>query len=154
MALCVLVQGTPYVMRRRILRGPSGSPCSPPPWGTLVAVDLKSQKILWESPLGSMSRTLDAESASSLEQAGWGSPNLGGPITTAGGVVFIAAAMDRWLHAFDVETGEELWRGPLPNSGKATPMTYQNAIRCCGRRRRGAWGEGDYLVAFHLPSPR
>ena len=55
----------------------------------------------------------------------WGSPNLGGPIATAGGVVFIGAALDRWLRAYDIETGRELWRGPLPESARATPMSYQ-----------------------------
>ena len=84
----------------------------------------------------------------------WGSPNLGGPIVTAGGVVFIGAALDKSLHAFDIETGRELWKGSLPQSGKATPMTYQLpsgeqfvAIAVGGG---GAWGVGDYVVAFHL----
>ena len=83
-----------------------------------------------------------------------GSPNLGGPIVTAGGVVFIGAALDRSLHAYDVETGRELWRGALPESGKATPMSYRLstgeqfvAIAVGGG---GAWGTGDYVVAFHL----
>lgn len=153
-----MMQGTPYVMRRRILLGSSGLPCSPPPWGSLVAVDLKSQKILWNTPLGSMSRSLDADAASRLEKANWGSPNLGGPIATAGGVVFIAAAADRWIRAVDIETGEERWRGPLPESGKATPMSYQLAsgeqfvVVTVGGG--DVWGVGDYVVAFHLSRDR
>jgi len=68
--------------------------------------------------------------------------------------VFIGAALDRWLHAYDIETGRELWRGPLPESGKATPMSYrltsgqQFVVITVGGG--GAWGAGDYVVAFWL----
>jgi quinoprotein glucose dehydrogenase len=75
--------GTPYVMRRRVLLSPSGLPCSPPPWGTLVAVDLGTGRIRWETPLGSMTRPFPAEMADHFKSE-WGSPNLGGPIATAG----------------------------------------------------------------------
>ena len=147
--------GTPYVMRRRIILSPSGLPCTPPPFGTLVAIDLKTGGRLWEVPLGTPARLLPPEQAAKIP-ADWGSPSLGGPIVTAGGIVFIGAALDRWLHAFDIETGRELWRGPLPESGKATPMTYRLAsgggqqfvvISVGGG---GAWGAGDYVVAFTL----
>ena len=60
-----------------------------------------------------------------LSKTPLGTPNLGGPIVTAGGIVFIGAAMDHVLRAFDVETGRELWKGPLPAGARATPMTYQ-----------------------------
>jgi quinoprotein glucose dehydrogenase len=145
--------GTPYVMRRRMLLSPSGLPCTPPPFGTLVAVDLKTGGRLWEVPLGSVTRPLPPEQAGKVP-AEWGSPSLGGPIVTAGGVVFIGAALDRWLHAYDIETGRELWRGPLPESGKATPMSYrlgtgqQFVVIAVGGG--GAWGAGDYVVAFTL----
>jgi quinoprotein glucose dehydrogenase len=149
--------GTPYVMRRHILLGPSGLPCTPPPWGTLVGVDLPTGRILWETPLGSFTRPFDAQLAGQIRED-WGSPNLGGPITTAGGLVFIGASIDRWLRAFDVETGRELWRGALPESGKATPMSYQLdsgeqyvAIAAGGG---DVWGAGDYVVAFRLKRAR
>jgi quinoprotein glucose dehydrogenase len=149
--------GTPYVMRRRILLSPSGMPCTPPPFGTLVAVDLKTGKRLWEVPLGSFTRVLPAEQAAKVRPE-WGSPNLGGPIVTAGGVVFIGAALDRWLHAYDIESGRELWRGPLPESGKATPMTYQLAsgeqFVAIAVGGGGAFGAGDYVVAFRLKAER
>ena len=144
---------TPYVMRRRILLSPSGLPCTPPPFGTVVAIDLKTGGRLWEVPLGSAARLLPPEQAAKIP-AEWGSPSLGGPIVTGGGVVFIGAALDRWLHAYDIETGRELWRGPLPESGKATPMTYRLAsgeqfvVIAVGGG--GAWGVGDYVVAFRL----
>ena len=149
-----LMQGTPYVMRRRLLLAPSKLPCSPPPFGTLVAVDLKTGRILWETPLGSFAGVVSADLAAKIPVE-WGSPNLGGPMITAGGLVFIAAAVDRRLHAFDVETGRELWHGELPQSGKATPMSYRVAsgeqFVAIAVGGGGAWGAGDYVVAFKLP---
>jgi len=88
----------------------------------------------------------------------WGTPNLGGPITTASGLVFIGAAMDNYLRAFDVETGEELWKGRLPAGGQATPMTYrlrengkQYVVIAAGGNGRMGTKLGDYVVAFALP---
>jgi quinoprotein glucose dehydrogenase len=147
------MHGTPYIMRRRILLSSSGLPCTPPPFGTLVAIDLRTGARKWEVPLGSVARLVGPDRAASLP-ADWGSPNLGGPIATAGGIVFIGAALDRWLHAYDIETGRELWRGPLPESAKATPMSYRLpsgeqyvAVAVGGG---GAWGAGDHLIAFRL----
>jgi quinoprotein glucose dehydrogenase len=146
-----IMSGTPYVMRRRLLRAPSGLPCTPPPFGSLVAIDLDTGKRRWDVPLGSLERLVPAGATLPPD---WGSVNLGGPITTAGGLVFIGAAVDRSLKAYDIETGELLWRGPLPESGKATPMTWQLgsseqfvAIAVGGG---GPFGEGDYVVAFRL----
>lgn len=143
--------GTPYVMRRRIVLSPSGLPCTPPPFGTLIAVDLDSGERVWEVPLGSVQRMMPEGTAAPAE---WGSVNLGGPIVTAGGVVFIGAALDGMLKAYDIETGRELWRGPLPESGKATPMTYRLAsgeqFVAISVGGGGAFGTGDYVVAFSL----
>ena len=148
-----VMSGTPYIMRRRALTAPSGLPCTPPPFGTLVAINLKTGARLWEAPLGSPTRLVSADLAAKIPPE-WGSPNLGGPIVTAGGVVFIGAALDRWLHAYDIESGRELWRGPLPESGKATPMSYRLAsgeqfvtIAVGGG---GTWGDGDSVVTFRL----
>jgi quinoprotein glucose dehydrogenase len=146
-----MMRGTPYIMRRRMLLAPSKLPCTPPPFGALVAVSLKTGARLWEVPLGS----IDALVGSDVKiPPDWGSPNLGGPIATAGGLVFIGAALDRSLHAFDIETGRELWRGSLPASAKATPMSYRLAsgeqFVAVAVGGGGAWGTGDYVVAFHL----
>ena len=89
-------------------------------WGTLVGIDIATGDLKWEVPLGS-TRDL-APLPIGFE---WGVPNQGGPIATGGGLVFIAAAMDNYLRAFNIATGEELWKGRLPAGGQATPMTYR-----------------------------
>ena len=85
-----------------------------------------------------------------------GTPNLGGPVVTSGGLVFIGAAMDDYLRAFDLETGEELWSGRLPAGGQATPMVYRVGERpyvviAAGGHARAGTRLGDALVAFSLP---
>ncbi len=144
-------RGTPYGMSRGWLESSSGLPCIAPPWGTLVAVDLNEGEVLWETPLGTLPPLADHS-----EAAGWGSFALGGPIVTAGGLVFIGAAMDDFIRAFDVDTGEEVWNAPLPAGGQATPMTYQvNGVQYVVIAAGGHGGMGttlgDYVVAFALP---
>ncbi|MHB8416988.1 MAG: pyrroloquinoline quinone-dependent dehydrogenase [Myxococcales bacterium] len=137
-------EGTPYAVYRRPLASPTGLPCSPPPWGQLAAVDLAAGTIRWQVPAG----TLGGQP---------GSPVLGGPIATAGGLVFMAGTLDARLHAFDADTGAELWSGRLPASGHATPMTYQVGgrqyvvIAAGGHAKLEAEPLGDALVAFALP---
>jgi len=147
--------GTPFGMRRDFdkLLSPLGLPCNPPPWGTLSAVDATSGTIRWQVPLGT-TRDLAPVPIS----IAWGTPNMGGPIVTAGGVVFIAAAMDNYLRAFDIDSGEELWKGRLPAGGQATPMTYrlreggkQYVVIAAGGHGRMGTTLGDYIVAFALP---
>jgi quinoprotein glucose dehydrogenase len=145
------MHGTPYVMRRRILVSEKRLPCSPPPWGALVAVDLNTGRRAWSVPLGdpsAMSPQLKPFSNPPL-----GLPNLGGPIITAGGLVFVGASMDHFIRAFDVETGRELWRGELPAGARATPMTYvidgkQFVVIAAGGNED--WGKGDTIIAFAL----
>jgi quinoprotein glucose dehydrogenase len=135
-------------MRRRILTSPSGLPCSPPPFGSLVAIDLKTGSRLWDVPLGA----IPSGRPGIPDYAG--SPNLGGPIATAAGMVFIGATLDRAIRAFDIETGRELWKGDLPAGARATPMTYrwkgrQYVVISAGGGDE--WGAGDSVVAFALP---
>ena len=145
--------GTPYAMYREFLRAPSGLFCNPPPWGTLTAVDLSTGKKRWEVPLGTI------PGIPALPGSGeWGSVNLGGVVVTGGGLVFIAAAMDPVLRAFDVETGREVWKSELPAGGQATPMTYQLRkngkqflVICAGGHGKLETKIGDYVVAFTLP---
>jgi quinoprotein glucose dehydrogenase len=145
------MHGTPYYMRRRFLKAPSGLPCTPPPWGELVAINLETGVRAWHVPLGDLS-TLEPKLAA-ISKTPLGSPNLGGPIVTASGIAFIGASVDHFIRAFDTGTGRELWRGPLPAGARATPMTYsvggrQYVVICVGGG--DDWGRGDYVVAFAL----
>lgn len=148
-------RGTPYGVVRRFLLGPSTRlPCTPPPWGTLVAVKASTGEIAWRVPLGRLpwaERFPDA--------AKWGSIALGGPIVTAGGLVFAAGTLDPAIYAFDVATGQELWRGKLPTSARATPMTYRGRdgrqfvlVSAGGHGIEGGAPLGDHVVAFALPA--
>src|SRR5437588_1271562 len=89
-------------------------PCQKPPWGTLNAVDVSKGEIVWKVPLGSVDEL----------KVKTGTPNLGGSIVTAGGLVFIGATADSRFRAFDAKTGEELWVTDLEASAHATPITY------------------------------
>ena len=149
------MRGTPYVMRRQFMFGPGGAPCSPPPFGSLVAIDLNTGAKKWDVPLGTLGAMLPA-GADSAQAAALGSVNLGGAISTAGGVVFIGASLDHALHAYDIETGKELWKGQLPAGAKATPMTFrgprdgrQYVVVAAGGDGE-LWGSADAIVAFRL----
>jgi quinoprotein glucose dehydrogenase len=149
------MHGTPYVMQREIwLSTIHRSPCTAPPFGTLTAISLKTGKTLWDVPLGT-AEGLDQQGIGPLP-AGTGMVNLGGAITTAGGLTFIGAAIDGYLRAFDTETGRELWKYKLPAGGKATPMTYlgadgrQYVVISAGGDGKG-WGKADSVMAFALP---
>ena len=142
--------GTPYGMTRQAILSPQGLPCLPPPWGELVAVDLPKGTIRWHVPLGTAVK-LDGKKFTVP-----GTPNLGGPILTATGLVFIGASMDDSFRAFDVETGQVLWTVQLPAGGQATPMTYQESGRQYVVISAGGHGKlgttlGDSVVAFALP---
>src|ERR1700730_17010763 len=143
-------RGAPYGLYRSFLFSPSKAPCNAPPWGTTEAVDLYTGKKLWDVPLGAM---LPGNTAAGLST---GSINLGGPIVTAGGLVFTSAAMDLALRAFDIETGMELWKYQLPAGGQATPMTYsssgkQYVVIAAGGHGKLGTKQGDYVLAFALP---
>jgi quinoprotein glucose dehydrogenase len=153
------MKGTPYVMQREIWLSSRRSPCTAPPFGTLTAISLKEGSLktgatLWDVPLGT-DEGLDKIGLPKLP-AGSGMINLGGPITTAGGLVFIGATPDAYIRAFDVETGRELWKHKLPAGGKATPMTYlgadgrQYVVISAGGDGK-AWGKADSIMAFALP---
>jgi quinoprotein glucose dehydrogenase len=149
-----MMRGTPYVLKRELFLGSAGAPCTPPPFGSLTAVNLRTRQIAWTVPLGT-SEGMD-KIGIKLPPDIPGAINLGGPITTAGGLVFIGAATDRYFRAFDVTTGRELWKTSLPAGGKATPMTYMGAdgrqyVLIAAGGDGKAWGWSDEIIAFALP---
>jgi quinoprotein glucose dehydrogenase len=142
-------RGAPFAMTRVVALSKLGLLCNKPPWGTMVAVDLKAGKILWRSTVGT------SEDRAPLGLAfPWGTPLVNGVAITAGGLVF-TGAMDAYLRAFDAKSGEELWQGRLPVPGVANPMTYlwkgeqYVAIAAGGHSEAGA-SIGDSVVAFRL----
>src|SRR5882672_8024802 len=144
--------GAPFAMTRALAASPLGMPCNKPPWGMMVAVDLKAGKILWQSSVGT------AEDRAPLGIAfNWGTPLVSGLVITAGGLAF-TGAMDAYLRAFDAKTGEELWQGRLPVPGVANPMSYlwkgeQYVAIAAGGHSESGTSIGDSVVAFRLARP-
>ena len=142
-------RGAPFAMTRRVAISPLGILCNKPPWGAMVAVDLKAGKILWRSSVGT------SEDRAPLGIAfNWGTPLVSGVAITAGGLVF-TGAMDAYLRAFDAKSGAELWQGRLPVPGVANPMTYlwkgeQYVAIGAGGHSESGTTIGDSLVAFRL----
>jgi quinoprotein glucose dehydrogenase len=130
---------------------PDGYPATAPPWGTLNAIDMNTGKYLWKIPLG------EYPALAAQGMADTGTQNYGGPVVTAGGLVFIGATVfDRSIRAFDKDTGRLLWRASLPYSGTATPATYevdgkQYVVIAAGGGKDPSAGSGGEYVAFALP---
>jgi len=150
------MMGTPYGVDLRPFMSPLNVPCQQPPYGELAAVDLVHRSVLWRQPLGTARQSGPLGIASHLPFV-MGVPNQGGPITTRGGLTFIAAAQDGYLRAFDTVTGKELWRAELPAGGQATPMTYRSTrtgrqfvVIAAGGHVPLNTKRGDYVVAFAL----
>jgi quinoprotein glucose dehydrogenase len=149
---------TPYGMSRVFMRSSfPGLICTPPPWGSLVAVDLSSGQIRWSVPLGDAGELARLKLHLPLPDPHWGLPSLGGAIVTAGGLTFIAGAMgDPHFRAFDTDTGTVLWTADLPAGGNATPMTFsaagkQYVVIAAGGHAKFDAKRSDALVAFALP---
>jgi quinoprotein glucose dehydrogenase len=149
-------EGTPYRATQEVVVSPLGVPCTPPPWGTLAAVDLAAGSVRWEIPFGTTRDQTPLPIALPL-----GLPSMGGPIATGSGLVFIGASLDDYLRAYDIETGEELWRARLPAGGQATPMTYrlheggrQFVVIAAGGHGTLGTRPGDWLLAYALPASR
>ncbi|HKV05354.1 MAG TPA: pyrroloquinoline quinone-dependent dehydrogenase [Candidatus Acidoferrales bacterium] len=145
----------PYGLFRTFILSPGAHlPCNPPPWGTLAAVDMARGKILWQVPLGAFVNPIPGGPALPP-----GSVSLGGPIVTAGGLVFIAGAFDPFFRAFDIETGKEVWKAQLPTAGGATPITYKSSpktkqyvvIAAGGHAKNDSEPQDDSVIAYALP---
>jgi quinoprotein glucose dehydrogenase len=151
--------GTPYAVSNPPFLSPLGVPCQSPPFGTLSAVDLETGRLAWTRRLGT-ARDSGPFGLPSLLPFPLGTPNIGGSATTRSGLVFIGAAQDRYLRAYDTESGHELWRARLPAAALATPMTYavaggrQFVVVAAGGADARTAERSDYIVAFALPEPR
>jgi quinoprotein glucose dehydrogenase len=146
------IGGTPYALEQGPLMSPLMSPCTAPPWNMLVAVDMAAGEIKWKVPFGVLDKLMPVP-----VPLNWGAPSAGGPIITAGGLIFIGATSDSRIRAYDIDTGEELWQDVMPTSAMSTPMTYsangrQYVVIAAGGH---SWyypnGIDDYLLAYALP---
>jgi quinoprotein glucose dehydrogenase/quinate dehydrogenase (quinone) len=149
----VLAQsGTPYAVELGPFLSPLGFPCNQPPWGEIAAIDLDSYRVLWRRPLGT-----------TRDNAPLGMPlpvgvfNLGGSVTTRGGVVFIGATIDNYLRAYDTTTGKLLWRARLPAGGQSNPISFvskrsgrQFIVMIAGGNSIMGTTLGDYVLAYAL----
>ena len=144
------MQGTPYTSSGGILSGEDGFPCIAPPWGELVGVNLNTGEIDWRSSIG-FTQSEDSPDVKLLGTSFWG-----GPITTAGGLAFMAGSKDGHIRAYDSDNGDELWSAKLPAGGQATPMSYevngkQYVVIAAGGHGSLGVQMGDYFVAYALP---
>jgi quinoprotein glucose dehydrogenase len=159
----VRLLGTPYAVKQAALLSPANQmPCTAPPYAQLVAVDLQAGTILWKSTLGVWDHSLPPPMASPFSlplPLRWGTPTFGGPMLTAGGLVFIGATGDDRFRAFETATGRELWEATLPTGAFAVPMSYavggrQFVVIASGGHAFVYQKPGDQITAFALPAER
>lgn len=150
--------GLPYAHHITNFMSPIGIPCLEPPWGTVSAVNLASGELVWQQPAGTARDvTFPGTGIQNPLSFYIGMPALGGVISTIGGVAFHSGTQDYYLRAYDVETGELLWKGRLPSGSQSTPMTYlgedgrQYIAVTAGGARYNPKDRADYIVAFALP---
>jgi quinoprotein glucose dehydrogenase len=129
--------------------------CKEPPYGGIRAIDLDTGEQLWDRPLGTARRN-GPFGIPSMLPFNIGTPNNGGAVITAGGLVFIAAATDNLIRAIDINTGKTLWQDTLPAGGQATPMTYEHkgkqyVVIMAGGHHFMKTPIGDALIAYALP---
>ena len=135
---------------------PLGIPCQKPPFGTLTAIDMKTQQVVWQVPVG----TVQDQGPMGIKMRmpmPVGLPTLGGTLATQGGLVFFAGTQDYYLRAWDSATGKEIWKGRLPVGSQGGPMTYksprtgkQYVVISAGGARQSP-DRGDYVIAYALP---
>ncbi len=144
------VKESPYVLTVQPLMSPLGAPCSEPPWASLTAVDIVKKKIIWTVPLGSLEELMPIPIP--LE---YGTPGAGGPLVTAGGLAFIGYTLDNKFRAFDLNTGEVVWKADLPAAGTSVPVTYevngeQYIYMAAGGHTMYGSKMGDSVIAYKL----
>lgn len=147
--------GVPYSVTLNPFLPPFGLPCKQPAWGYISALDLQTNNIVWKKRLGTPRDNLPFPIPLPIPFT-MGMPMLGGPISTAGNVLFIAATADNYLRAFNMTNGEKLCEARLPAGGQATPMTYEvngKQYVVLSVDGHGSFGTkmGDYIIAWALP---
>ncbi|WP_025732119.1 glucose/quinate/shikimate family membrane-bound PQQ-dependent dehydrogenase [Carnimonas nigrificans] len=147
-----LNNGSPWAVELGPLMSMFGLPCQAPPWGDVAGIDMSSQSVTWKHRNGT---TRDQTPVVQMP-LGMGVPALGGPMTTAGGVSFLGGTLDYYLRAYDINTGEEIWKSRLPAGGNATPMTYmgkdgkQYVVITAGGHGTFGTKMGDYVIGYTL----
>lgn len=155
----VPLKGTPYAVNKNRFLSIAGIPCQAPPFGTLTAIDMKTQKVAWQVPVGTVEDTGPLGVKMNLPLP-IGMPTLGGTLSTQGGLVFIAGTQDYYLRAFNSATGEEAWKARLPVGSQGGPMTFvspktgkQYVVITAGGARQSP-DRGDYVIAYALPDSK
>jgi quinoprotein glucose dehydrogenase len=133
----------------------TGLLCKQPPYGGIRAIDLKTGKTIWDRPLGQALNN-GPFGIPSMLPVNIGTPNNGGSVVTAGGLIFVAAATDDLIRAIDIKTGKTVWEDKLPAGGQATPVTYmedgrQYVVIMAGGHHFMETPIGDELIAYALP---
>jgi quinate dehydrogenase (quinone) len=149
-------EGTPFgAMRERFL-SQLGIPCQAPPFGTMSAIDLKTRKLVWQVPVGTVKDTGPLGIRMGLPIP-IGMPTLGASLATQSGLLFFAGTQDFYLRAFDTASGKEIWKARLPVGSQSGPMTYvspktgrQYIVVSAGGARQSP-DRGDYVIAYALP---
>ena len=142
--------GGPFAVRMGPFLSPIGIPCQSPPWGYVAGADLTTGQIAWKHRNGTVRDMTMLPLPFKL-----GVPGIGGPIITAGGVAFLAAAVDNFIRGYDLTTGAQLWQARLPAGGQATPMTYEQdgrqfVVIVAGGHGSVGTKPGDYVIAYAL----
>ena len=152
----VPLKGTPYAVNKNRFLSVAGIPCQAPPFGTLTAIDMKTRKVAWQVPVGTVEDTGPLGIRMHLPIK-IGLPTLGGTLSTQGGLIFIAGTQDFYLRAFNSGNGEEVWKARLPVGSQGGPMTYvspktgkQYVVITAGGARQSS-DRGDYVMAYALP---
>ncbi|WP_226626673.1 membrane-bound PQQ-dependent dehydrogenase, glucose/quinate/shikimate family [Alloyangia pacifica] len=147
--------GLPYGAKKAPWMGPLDMPCVAPPWGYVAALDLRSKDVLWKQPMGSAmdSGPLGIKMGLPITI---GTPSNGGPLATAGGMMFIGAALDQYIRGYDSLTGELVWEERTDAGVNANPMSYeidghQFVVAQVGGHSSMGTKTGDGFVAWGLP---
>ncbi|MGE7367497.1 glucose/quinate/shikimate family membrane-bound PQQ-dependent dehydrogenase [Neorhizobium sp. NPDC001467] len=145
-------EGAPYAVKMGPFLGPLQIPCQAPPWGYVAGVDLRTGETAYKHKNGTVYDMTPLPLPFKI-----GVPGIGGPMITKGGIAFLGAAVDNYLRAYDLTTGNQLWQARLPAGGQATPMSYavedgrQFVVMVAGGHGSIGTKPGDYVIAYALP---